>query len=267
LRKDDDSDYFRRWLAAWVCFTASALSEVAYLVHYLPGLRVAETLGRLAALLLFTFAILQHRAEGRTRSWPMLPLLGLVLAGVYYVEWPGAQHFWPIRWQTAVLESVLCLVAGWVGWRKARKGHGFRLLAGAFFLHGLHGFDRALWGLSPIFLLRQAFDHLLGVALGIAAAVEVMERARERTEQLNDKMRRLTLVTAGSTQTSSVREFLDRVLAHLVESLKGTHGIVRLVEGEGATAQLVARSWVGFSPSYMALNQAIPVSDGGAQRI
>src|SRR5262249_24869391 len=179
LRKDDDSDYFRRWLAGWVCFTGAALCEVAYLVHYFPALRAAETLGRVAALLVFAFAILQHRGEAHKRAWPMLPLLSLVLAGVYYLEWQGAQHFLPVRWETAVLESVLCLAAGWTGWRKARKGHGLRLLAGAFFLHGLHGFDRALWGLSPIFLLRQAFDHLLGVALGIAAAVEVMERARE----------------------------------------------------------------------------------------
>jgi PAS domain S-box-containing protein len=269
FRKDDDSDYFKRWLAGWVCFTASAFCEVAYLVHYVPALRMAELLGRMAALLLLTFSALQYRAETKRRAWPMLPFIGLVLAGLYYVEWPGAQRFSHLQWETTSFESLLCLAAGWVTWRAARvrKGHGVRLLAGVFFLLSLHGIDRVFWSASPIFLLREAFDHLLGVALGIAAAVEVVERGRERTEQLNDKMRRLTLVTAGSTQTSSVKEFLDRVLAHLVESLKGTHGIVRLLEGEGSSAQLVVRSWVGFAPSYLAAHERIPVTDAWAQRV
>ena len=268
FRKDDDSEYFRRWLAGWVCFTVSALSEVAYLAHYVPALRMVEVLGRVAALVLLTFSVLQYRAEAAKRAWPMLPLIGLVLAGVYYVEWPRMQQLVPLRLETTVFESALCLLAGWVTWRaRAGRGHGVRLQGGVFFLLGLHGIDRVLWSASPIFLLRQTFDHLLGVALGIAAAVEVMERARERTEQLNDKMRRLTLVTAGSTQTSSVKEFLDRVLAHLVESLKGTHGIVRLLEGEGAAAQLVVRSAVGFAPSYLAAHEKIPATDAWAQRV
>jgi len=65
-------------------------------------------------------------------------------------------------------------------------------------------------------------------------------------------MRRLTLLTAASTQTLSVQEVIDQVLSHLVESLGATHGIVRLKEGEGNSAQLVgagirrvstSRSW------------------------
>jgi two-component system NtrC family sensor kinase len=269
FRKDDDSSYLRLWLTGWVCFTISALSEVAYLTHYVPALRALEILGRVAALLLFTFSVLQCRAGTTRRPWPILPVIGLALAGVYYVEWPGAQRFAEVKWETAVLESVLCLGAGWVMWRVSalRRGHGAQLLAGAFFLAGLHGLDRIFWRANPVYLLREAFDHLLGVALGIATVVMVMERARERMEELNDKMRRLTLVTAGSTQTSSVKEFLDRVLSHLVESLRGTHGIVRLLEGEGPSAQLVARAWVGFAPSYLAAHEKIAISDPWAQKV
>src|SRR2546427_2127207 len=40
------------------------------------------------------------------------------------------------------------------------RGHGAKLLAGIFFLTGLHGMDRPLWGVNPIFPLRVAFDHL-----------------------------------------------------------------------------------------------------------
>jgi two-component system NtrC family sensor kinase len=269
FRKDDDSSYFRLWLAGWVCFSVSALSEVAHLAHYVPAVRMVEILGRVAALLLFTFSVLQCRAGATRRGWPILPAIGLVLAGVYYVESPGAQHFAPLQLGTDILESVLCLGAGWVMWRVSvsRHGHGAQLLAGVFFLSGLHGLDRISWRSSPIFLLREAFDHLLGVALGIAVVVMVMERARERTAELNDKMRRLTLLTAGSTQTSSVKEFLDRVLGHLVESLKGTHGMVRLIEGEGAAAQLVARAWVGFTPNYLAQHERIPTGDAWAQKV
>jgi hypothetical protein len=39
--------------------------------------------------------------------------------------------------------------------------------------------------------------------------VLVLESGRSRSDELNDKMRRLTLLTAASTQTLSVREVLD----------------------------------------------------------
>src|SRR5260370_27363280 len=100
--------------------------------------------------------------------------------------------------------------------------------------------DYPLWLVSPLFLLRVAFDHLLVVALGIAMVVVALEGARTRSEELNDKMRRLTLLTTASTQTLSVQEVIDQVLSHLVESLGATHGLVPLKEGEGNSAQMVA---------------------------
>src|SRR5258708_35706337 len=134
-------------------------------------------------------------------------------------------------------------------WRSelARHSHGAQLLAGMFVMSGLHGLARPLWPDSALFLLRVAFDHLLGMALGIAMVVVVLEGARTRSEELNDKMRRLTLLTAASTQTLSVQEVIDQVLSHLVESLGATHGIVRLKEGEGNSPQLLARASVGFA--------------------
>ncbi|GAC1663046.1 MAG: hypothetical protein NVS9B4_17400 [Candidatus Acidiferrum sp.] len=130
---------------------------------------------------------------------------------------------------------------------------------------GLHGLDRPLWPQHPIFLLRVAFDHLLGVALGIAMIVMVMEGARARTEELNDKMRRLTLLTAASTQTLSVQEVAERVLRHVVDSLSATHGLVRLIEGEGTTAKLVIQASVGFSAGYLDRYGELPISDPWVQ--
>jgi len=149
----------------------------------------------------------------------------------------------------------------------ARRSHGAQLLAGIFLLGGLHGLDRPLWLDSPLFLMRVAFDHLLGVALGIAMAVVVLEGARTRSEELNDKMRRLTLLTAASTQTLSVQEVIDQVLSHLVESLGATHGIVRLKEGEGSSAQLVARAAVGFDQSYITRYAKLSAMEPWAQRV
>src|SRR6202030_3254334 len=101
---------------------------------------------------------------------------------------------------------------------------------------------RPAWPENPLFHLRVAFDHLLAVALGIAMVVVVLEGARSRTEELNDKMHRLTLLTAASTQTLSFQEVIEEVLSNLVESLGATHGIVRMIEGEGKTSLLVARA-------------------------
>jgi hypothetical protein len=118
---------------------------------------------------------------------PLWPLTSVVLAGVYCLERTGTPQFGPVHWQTAGLESIVSLWTGWLLWRVAasQKGYGMRLLAGAFLL----------------------------------------ERARARSEELNDKMPRLTQLIASSTQTLSVNEVLDQVLGHLAESLAATHGM------------------------------------------
>jgi hypothetical protein len=221
FRRDQHAGYFRFWLAGWCCFTFSALSEVALLVRPLPGLHLIVLASQAAALLFFLVAVLHSSVGSDRRILSVLPLIGLILAVIYYTERTGSQGFASIHWGTAILESAICLFAGWLLWRSplARRGHGAKLLAGLFFLNALHGLDRPFWPESPVFLLRVAFDHLLGLALGIAMVVLVLERARSRTEELNDKMHRLTLLTAASTQTLSVREVIDQVLSHLVESL------------------------------------------------
>ena len=164
----------------------------------------------------------------------------------------------------AIIESAVLLVAGWLLWRgratqeRYGSGYGSELLAGLLFAGGLHGLDRPMWAESPVFLLRMAFDDLLGVAMGIAMIVVVLESGRARTDELHDKMRRLTLLTTASTQSLSVRELLDSVLVQVVESLGATHGLIRLIEGGGPAAQLVVRASVGFSESF--LSEVRPVA-------
>ncbi len=269
FRRDHHAGYFRFWLTGWCCFTFSSLCEVAVLIRQLPGLSLAIVLAQAAGLLLFLVAVVHSAASSERRMWSPVPVIGLILTAIYYIERRGPQQVGSLHWETAIFETVLCLLAGWRMWRSemARRSHGAQLLAGIFLLGGLHGLDRPLWLDSPLFLMRVAFDHLLGVALGIAMAVVVLEGARTRSEELNDKMRRLTLLTAASTQTLSVQEVIDQVLSHLVESLGATHGIVRLKEGEGSSAQLVARAAVGFDQSYITRYAKLSAMEPWAQRV
>jgi len=269
FRRDHHAGYFRFWLAGWCCFTFSSLCEVALLIRQLPGLNQASVLAQAAALLLFLVAVVHCSAGSERRRWSPVPLMGLILVAIYYTERGGPQQVASLHWETAIFETVVCLLAGWMMWRSdlARRSHGAQLLAGIFLLSGLHGLNRPLWRDSPLFLLHVAFDHILGVALGIAMVVVVLEGARSRSEELNDKMRRLTLLTAASMQTLSVQEVIDQVLWHLVESLGATHGIVRLKEGEGSSAQLVVRAAVGFDQSYLTRYAKLSAMQPWAQRV
>jgi PAS domain S-box-containing protein len=269
LRKDHPSGYFKLWLSGWLSLTGASLCELGLVVRETPGLRMGALEAHAAALLVFLGAVMLYTAGAAKRSWPLLPIVSMTLLGVYYVERNSAPFFGVVHWGTAVLESVVCLWAGGLLWRAAssKKGHGARLLAGAFLVNGLHGMDRPEWPHHPVFLLRVAFDHFLGVAIGVAMVILVLENARARSEELNDKMRRLTLLTAASTQTLSVREVIDKVLGQLVESLGATHGIVRLIEGEGKTAQLVIRAAVGFRPEYLEQHAKIPALEPWVQRV
>ena len=270
LRRDQPGGYFRLWLVGWVGLTVSSFLELGLVLRAGPGLHLATIATQVIALLLLLSSVMQFTIGRTRRNWPVLPLATAILAGIYYVErGTHAPYFGSIHWETATLESVVFLWAGWLLWRSpaAPKGHGAKLLAAAFLVSGLHGMDRFQWPLHPVFLLRVAFDHLLSVFVGIAMVVLVLESARARSEELNDKMRRLSLLTAASTQTLSVREVLEQVLGHLVESLGATHGIVRLLEGEGSSARLVAKASVGFQQAYLTKYERISLSEPWVQKV
>ena len=269
FRRDQQGGYFRFWLAGWFCFTLSAVCEALFLARSLPGLNLACVMGQAAAILLFLMAMVTRVAGFDRRIYVGLPLITLILAVVYYLEQSGPQRFASYRWGLTILEGFACLVAGFLLLRApaVRRGNGSQLLAAAFLLIGLHGLDRPHWLQHPYFLLRIAFDHILGVALGIAMVVVVLESERARSEELNDKMRRLSLLTAASTQTLSMQDVMDQVLAQLVGSLDATHGIVRLKEGEGKDPQLVARASVGYEPQYLARYGKVSALEPWAQRV
>lgn len=268
LRRDHPANYFRLWLTGWACLTISSLFDLGLVLRELPELRVAALAAHVGALVVFLLAVMQYTAGVQKRKWPVFALLAGTVATIWWFERDSVAQFGSLRWETAALESMVCLWAGWLLWRAGSpKGHGVRLLAGGFFVSALNGMDRPQWPHHPVFLLRVAFDHLLLVAIGIAMVVLVLERARARSEELNDKMRRLTLLIAASTQTLSVNEVLDQVLGHLVESLGATHGLVRLAEGQGEAVQLIARASVGYDQAFLERHGQVPASEPWMQRV
>ena len=271
LRRNHASSYFNTWMAGWGCLTLASTAELLSVLS-LPGtslLRAFHTAGEIAAFLFLLAAIIQYTSGIARSLWQMFPLAGLVFGGVFYLENTVPTEIGRLRWETAEMQAAAFLCAGWLLWRRsaATRGIGIKLLAATFFLGGLHVLDRPLWPEYPIFDLRLAFDHLLSVSIGTAMVVLVLEESNARTEDLNDKLRRLTLLTAASTQTLSVKEVLDKVLCNLVESLGATHGVVRLLEGDGEGAELVVRSAVGFDQAYQAKYARISILEPWTQRV
>ncbi|HKV23684.1 MAG TPA: PAS domain S-box protein [Candidatus Acidoferrum sp.] len=269
FQRDHIKRFFRPWVAGWAVFTLASLCEVLMLSRGLENLWLAVIMGKTAALLLFATAVIRFTTGSARRSWPILPLAAVVLFATYYFQREASRGYGSVAWGTALLASAVCLWTGIVLWRSpnSQSGHGVRLLGGVFLLAGLHSIDRHLWTQQPYFDLRLAFDHLLGVALGIAMVVVVLEGARSRTVELNEKLRRLTLLTTASMQTLSVQEVLDRVLADLVKSLGATHGLVRLLEGEGDDAQLVVHASVGFDEKHLKKYARLPAKTPWLQQV
>ena len=268
LYPDLPARFFRFWVIGWALLTGYAAAQIANILGSGWTERLVMRECHFVAILFFFAAVLGR--TGRSRRliylWPpgVIGGIGVVLAELRLGGTEGQ-----VQWGTALLESTILLAAGWFLWRYAqtRAGHGARLLAAALFLSGLHRFDQPSWPTYPVFLLRVAFDGFLGVALGTAMAVLVLEATRSRTEDLNDKLRRLTLITAASTQTLSVDEVLREVLTHLVESLNASHGLVRLLTGEGDDAELVIRASVGFSDAFLKKHERVSAREPWARKV
>ena len=267
LKRDHRASYFRLWLIGWLTLTGSAIADLFYLslpFHWLAtlslGLRIAASFAFLSTVLNFGTGVRKHFLA----IWPLSVASILTLL---YLENLSPANFGAIRWETSILLCLLSLISGSLLWRGAGKAHSARLLAALFLLSASHGLDRPHWPSSAYFLTRVAFDDLLEIALGIAMIVLVLEGARSRNEELNAKLRRLTLLTAANTQTLTAKELLDSFLKHVVESVGASHGLIRLLEGDGGKAKLVIHAAVGFQESYLKKHHSISAEESWAKRV
>ncbi len=269
LNRDLPARFFRLWTVGWAVLSVASGLEVLCLLSNNTNVRLLLVGSHMASILLFLAAVLEYTAGKVWRVAHLGPLAAICLLAATYSERKGPAAYGTLSWQTAILESALLIIAGSILWRgtRTRRGHGVRLLAGAFWLSGLHGIDRPHWAEHPLFLLRVAFDHLMGVALGIAMVVLVLETARSRTEDLNEKLRRLTLITTASTQSFNVNDVLEPVLTHLVESLSASHGLIRMTDGAGESATLALRASVGFSEAFCKKYANVSVQESWVRRV
>lgn len=260
LRRDNGESFYRLWLFGWICLTISSFSELAMYGGLNAGLRVVVSSASVAALILFLASIVQLTMGQQRFYWPMAWLATLLVLTTGYAE-SKAPYSRGFHWETSILQSVICMATGWILWRAStsKQGHGGKLLAGAFVLLGLNTINRPQWSHDEVHLLRFAFDHFLNASLGIGMIVWLLESARTRSEEISEKMRQFTMLTASSSQTVSLQELLKKALMQITGSLGATHGMIRLLEGEGDAAEFVACASLGFSETYLKQNDRMPL--------
>ena len=268
LRRDNSGDFYRLWLFGWIALTLSSFSELAmfYQPHWL--FQVVFSAAGAAALALFLASIVQYTMAQSRLYWPMWWLTALMaLTAGYYQR--KVTRWGETGWETAILDSVICLSAGWILWRASspKSGHGGKLLAGAFALLGLNNLDRPQWTHEEIHLLRFAFDHFLNAGLGIGMIVMLLESARARSEEISEKMRQFTMLTASSSQSVSLPELLQKVLRQITGSVNASHGVVRLLEGKGDTGEFVVCASVGFSENYLKQHRRLSINGAWIQEV
>lgn len=257
--------FLRYWMVGWVIFLGLASMQIFSVWRGGPyDLPFGHAVSLLATAFFFS-AIFECVGKGRLLRW-FVPLGVIVSAGILALnsvaKLPNTAH-----WSAAIFESGLFLVAGWALWRANWQlgGFGWRLLGGALLLRGLHGFDQADWALHPYGLFRVSFHGMLGITMGIAMAVLVLEASRARTEALNEKLRRLAIITAEAAQSQRVQDALQGVLRQLVESLSASHGLVFLLEGTGEAQNLLLRASVGFTEPFAQAHTRVSPSEPWAR--
>ncbi|HWS97668.1 MAG TPA: GAF domain-containing protein, partial [Candidatus Methylomirabilis sp.] len=252
LRRDNTGISYRLWLLGWVGLTISSFCELAMFYTPHTGLRVVVSAFSVGALVMFLASIVQSTTIQNRLYWPTLWLAGLAALTASYYE-GRAPRWGETPWQTAILESAICLSAAWLLWRASNSGHGYgvKVLAGAFTLLGLNNLDRFQWTHGGVSLIRFTLDHFLNAGLGIGMIVLLLETARTRSEEIGEKVRQFTMLTASSSQSVALPELLRKVLKQITSSVNASHGVIRLLEGKGDAAEFVARASVGFSESYI----------------
>ncbi len=268
LYKDVKARFLRLWICGWVLLTCSATTRFLEQFHESPvESAIVQTTFFLSVTFTLAAALEYLRPFRQLNALWVWGILGGAVGGVMSLHGTDGNFLW--RWVPAVLSSGTSIAAGWILWRarKLRKGHGIALMASALFLSGLHHLDRPFWATQQFSSLRMAFGSLLQVALGIGMVVVILESSHSRVKDLNDKLRRLTLIAAASTQTLSVDEVLKNVIANLVESLGATQGIARLLTGEDEAAELKICAAVGLDAKYEECYARIPAKEPWLQSL
>lgn len=240
--------FFRWWLCGWMFYIFAAALQFSRFWNGAAGIGTIEAASSVFAAALFFAAVIECQGDGTSLRylWPLAVLAPLLFALVVRRSLTTA------LWCESLMESALLVGAGAVLWRwqsMQRRGVGWKLLAGSLLVCGLHGVDQAAWGSQSFALLRFSIHTIMGLTVGVAMAVVVLEAARARTEDLNEKLKGLALITAEATQSLRVSEILDPVLRQLTKSLSATQGAVFTLEQESCSASLALKASTGLAPN------------------
>ncbi|MFZ3199789.1 MAG: ATP-binding protein [Candidatus Acidiferrales bacterium] len=267
LAPDFPARFFRYWLGGWCVYTALEGLRILSLWRDGPyNPRFSFELSLVAAALFFA-AVLECCGQGKRLKY-LWPLGVMVASGIVALGILAKQPEWT-RWAGSLAECALYLGAGLILWRTRSRhsGVGWMLLSGSFLLRGLHGLDRPAWTGQAFGLFSISFEGFFAIAMGISMVVLVLEASRARNEDLNEKLRRLALITAEATRSFRVDETLLEALHHLTGSLGASHGLVYLLDDPRDPSALVLRASVGFSESYRKQYARVPSSEAWVQRV
>jgi PAS domain S-box-containing protein len=240
--------FFRYWLGGWMFYILAAALRVSYLWNGGSAFAILPACASLVAAGFFFATAMECRGEGKRLKylWPLglIGALGLVMVG--RTSLPA------FSWCESLGKSALLIGSGLLLWRSPlqRKGFGWRLLAGSLAVSGLHGLDRAAWSTQSLSLFRFSVQGLLGITVGVAMAVVVLEAGRARTADLSEKLKGLAVITAEATHSLRVQETLDQVLRQVMASLNVSNGAIFLEDGKPPRASFGLRASVGFSERF-----------------
>ena len=146
LKRDNATAFYKLWLFGWISLTISSFSELALTFVPNPNLEIVAVGASVAALSLFLASVLQLTL-GESRLYIPMLWLSALLTLITCSYQHSRLHHPEAAWEFSILSSVLCLGSAWLLWRAPNesRGHGAKLLAGAFTLLGLNNIDRPQW--------------------------------------------------------------------------------------------------------------------------
>jgi len=238
--------FLRLWVGGWAAYVSLEALRIASLARGGEWPQLSFGLSVIAVAFFFA-AVWDCGGYGESAPW-YWPVGTIALAGVLAAS-PLVREVRTADWSKCLLVSLSYVTAGAILWRshKQQRGAGWKLLAAAMILRGLHGLDRPEWSVQSLETYRTAVHGLFGIMMGIAMAVLVLEAGRIRTEDLSEKLRRLAIITAEAGQSARVDEALQRVLHHVLDSLKADRAVLMLLDDPSHPTALVLRGSVGLS--------------------
>ncbi len=258
--------YFRYWVVGWSIFFGLVSSRIVLLLQGSPRSTLIGYVWMLPMAAFLGAAAIECAGYGKMLKQYALWVAGAVaaLGALEFAKLTSA-----VEWGGSLVESSLAIAGGWVLWRSRsnHRGLGWKLLAAGLLLAGLQGLDRPEWPIERIGLLRVSAEAFFILLAGIAMAVLVLEAGRARNDDLNEKLRRLSVISAQVTQSARLDAALGGILSHLVESVSASHGIVLLRDDRKDTLSLHLFASVGLSEAIRGRNVRIPLEEPWVRQV